>query len=56
MRGPGGTGWVFFVMERRRGLIRRDEIPPLLRDMANNPQVVSEAFVDCLVRLHGIDV
>jgi aminoglycoside phosphotransferase (APT) family kinase protein len=53
---PAVLGAVFFVMERRRGLILRDEIPSLLRDVANYPQVVSEAFVDCLVRLHGIDV
>jgi aminoglycoside phosphotransferase (APT) family kinase protein len=41
---PAVLGAVFFVMERRRGLILRDEIPSLLRDVANYPQVVSEAF------------
>lgn len=53
---PAVLGAVFFVMERRRGLILRDEIPPRFRDVANYPQMVSEAFVDCLVRLHGVDV
>lgn len=53
---PTVLGAVFFVMERRRGIILRDEIPPPLRDVANYPQVVSEAFVDCLVRLHAVDV
>ena len=53
---PAVLGAVFFVMERRRGLILRDEVPPRFRDLANYPQMVSEAFIDCLVRLHAIDV
>ena len=49
-------GAVFFVMERRRGLILRDDVPPELAMVQNYPQLVSEAFIDCLVRLHAIDV
>ncbi len=48
---PAVIGAVFFLMERRRGIILRDQIPPEI-----HPRRVSEAFVDCLVRLHAIDV
>ena len=53
---PSVLGAVFFLMERRHGLILRDDIPPQLARVANYPQQVSEAFVDCLVKLHAIDV
>jgi len=49
-------GAVFFVMERRRGLILRDEVPTKLALVPNYPHLVSEAFIDCLIRLHAIDV
>jgi aminoglycoside phosphotransferase (APT) family kinase protein len=49
-------GAVFFVMERRRGLILRDDVPTELRTVPNYPKLVSEAFLDCLIRLHAIDV
>lgn len=49
-------GSAFFLMERRRGLILRDEIPAQLANLPDYPQHVSEAFIDCLVRLHAIDV
>jgi aminoglycoside phosphotransferase (APT) family kinase protein len=49
-------GAVFFVMERRRGLILRDNVPGELERVPNHPQLVSEAFIDCLIRLHAIDV
>lgn len=49
-------GAVFFVMERRRGLILRNEIPAEVVRLANYPRVISEAFVQCLTRLHAIDV
>ena len=47
---------VFFLMERRNGLILRDEIPPALAKLPNYTRLVSEAFIDCLVRLHAVDV
>lgn len=53
---PAVIGAVFFVMERRRGLVLRREIPG---PYANDPDFgrrVSEAFVDCLAALHGVDV
>jgi aminoglycoside phosphotransferase (APT) family kinase protein len=49
-------GAVFFLMERRRGLILRDDVPTELATVPNYPQLVSQAFIDCLVRLHAIDV
>jgi aminoglycoside phosphotransferase (APT) family kinase protein len=49
-------GAVFFLMERRHGLILRAEVPPQLAERANYAKRVSEAFVDCLIRLHAIDV
>ena len=53
---PAVLGAVFFVMERRNGLILRDAVPPQLAVVRNYPQRVSEAFIDCLVRLHTIDI
>lgn len=53
---PAVLGAVFFVMERRRGLILRDRVPTQLASGENYPGRISEAFIDCLVRLHAIDV
>ena len=53
---PTVLGAVFFVMERRHGLILRDAVPPQLAVVKDYPQKMSEAFVDCLVRLHAIDL
>ena len=53
---PAVLGAVFFVMERRHGLILRDAVPPELAALKDYPRRVSEAFVDCLVRLHAIDL
>ena len=49
-------GVVFFVMERRRGVILREKIPAGISRVANYPRIISEAFVQCLARLHAIDV
>jgi aminoglycoside phosphotransferase (APT) family kinase protein len=53
---PAVIGSAFFLMERRRGLVIRDAVPPELSAIPDYPRLVSEAFVDCLVRLHAIDV
>jgi len=53
---PGVIGAVFFIMERRHGLILRDQVPPRLAGTPNYSQQISEALVDCLVRMHAIDV
>jgi aminoglycoside phosphotransferase (APT) family kinase protein len=48
-------GSVFYVMERRRGLVVRDAEPP---ELANLParRRVSSALVDALARLHAVDI
>ena len=53
---PSVIGAVFFVMERRRGVILRNKIPAELEAIPDYPRRISEAFIDCLVRLHAIDV
>ena len=53
---PAVLGAVFFLMERRQGFILRDEVSPELTKITNYAQRMSEAFIDCLIRLHAIDV
>jgi len=53
---PAVIGGVFFLMERRHGIVIRDSIPPELAAIPDYPRQVSEAFIDCLVQLHSIDV
>jgi aminoglycoside phosphotransferase (APT) family kinase protein len=50
------TGAVFFVMERRRGVVVRSEIPPELAHIPDHPRRVSAGFLNCLVDLHAIDI
>ncbi len=52
---PSVIGSAFFLMERRHGMVIRDSIPRELAAMPDYPSRVSEAFIDCLVRLHSID-
>ncbi|HLJ86690.1 MAG TPA: phosphotransferase family protein [Candidatus Angelobacter sp.] len=49
-------GAVFFVMERRRGVVLRDSIPSELSSIPDYQRHVSEAVIDCMIRLHAIDV
>src|SRR6266852_9939619 len=53
---PAVAGFVFYVMERRRGMIIRADEPPELRDRTNLRHAISEAMVDTLSDLHAIDV
>jgi len=48
-------GAIFFVMERRRGIIVRNSIPADLAAIPNYPARVSQGFVNCLIELHSID-
>ena len=41
-------GCVFFLMERRNGLVIRDSVPAGIH--------VSEPFIDCLAALHAVDI
>jgi len=49
-------GAIFFLMERRRGIVVRDSIPAELAAFPDYPVRVSRGFVDCLVDLHSIDI
>ena len=53
---PSVIGGTFFLMERRHGFVIRDAVPEELAAIPDYPRRVSEAFIDCLVRLHSIDV
>ena len=53
---PSIIGAVFFLMDRRRGAIIRDSLPPGMRDDPESATAVSRAFVDTQARLHGIDI
>jgi aminoglycoside phosphotransferase (APT) family kinase protein len=53
---PSVIGAVFFIMERRRGIVVRSSIPPELAAFPDYPLRVSQGFVDCLVQLHAVDI
>jgi aminoglycoside phosphotransferase (APT) family kinase protein len=53
---PAVIGATFFLMERRHGIVIRDHAPAELAAVPDYPRRVSEAFIDCLVRLHAIDI
>jgi aminoglycoside phosphotransferase (APT) family kinase protein len=53
---PAVLGSVFFVMERRKGIILRDQVPPEVAGLPNYPELISETFIECFARLHAIDV
>jgi aminoglycoside phosphotransferase (APT) family kinase protein len=53
---PAVIGAIFFVMERRHGLVLRREVPAPFTGDASFGVRVSEAFVDCLAALHEVDV
>ena len=50
------TGGVFFLMERRRGVIVRTGIPEEFAVIPDHARSLSEAFVDCLASLHEVDI
>jgi aminoglycoside phosphotransferase (APT) family kinase protein len=49
------AGADFFVMERRHGVVIRDEIPPSMRVHADVARRVSLALVDAMADLHLLD-
>lgn len=53
---PSVIGSVFYVMERRLGLVIRDEEPEILRHDPALRRRVGEALVDTLASLHELDV
>ncbi|HEX7316346.1 MAG TPA: phosphotransferase family protein [Pyrinomonadaceae bacterium] len=50
------VGSVFYLMERRRGLVVRAEEPPELEDRPAERRRASAALVDALADLHAVDV
>jgi aminoglycoside phosphotransferase (APT) family kinase protein len=52
---PAVLGAPFFIMERRSGIVLREQIPGEVAALPDHPRRISEAFADCLVRLHAID-
>ncbi|HEX7810021.1 MAG TPA: phosphotransferase family protein, partial [Thermoanaerobaculia bacterium] len=49
-------GSVFYVMERRRGIVIRNDEPPPIKDNAALRREISASMVDVLADLHAIDV
>jgi aminoglycoside phosphotransferase (APT) family kinase protein len=49
-------GAPFFIMERRRGVILREAIPPQFEAIEAHPRMIGEAFLDTLVALHRVDI
>ena len=53
---PAVIGSVVYVMERRRGVVVREQEPAGIRDQPAVRRRVSLAVVDTLARLHAIDI
>lgn len=49
-------GAPFYLMERRKGIVLRDQIPPEVAAHHDYARRIGRAVVDCLVQLHAIDV
>jgi len=50
------AGSVFYVMERRHGVVLRHDEPARLAERPDERHRVSEALVDALVDLHAVDI
>lgn len=53
---PDVIGAVFYLMERRQGVIIRTKMPAEYVGLADAPRRASEALVDTLAELHAIDI
>ena len=53
---PAVVGSIFYVMERRRGVVVRHEEPADLADRPDARRRASEALVDTLADLHALEV
>ncbi|WP_424949954.1 phosphotransferase family protein [Deinococcus sp.] len=49
-------GAPFFLMERRRGVVARTQLPTEYAGLPDAPRRMSEALVDTLAQLHAIDI
>jgi aminoglycoside phosphotransferase (APT) family kinase protein len=52
---PAVLGAPFYLMERRRGVVLDQAVPPALRGEPELGRRVAEGMVDTLVRLHAVD-
>jgi aminoglycoside phosphotransferase (APT) family kinase protein len=52
----GVIGSVFYVMERRRGIVLRVDEPPGVKDDVELRRRISGSIIDALAELHAIDV
>src|SRR5215471_3286107 len=52
---PGVIGAIFFIMERRHGVVLRRDVPADYGSAPGFGRRVSQAFVDCLAALHQVD-
>ncbi len=52
----GVIGAPFYLMERRRGIVVRQTIPPELGDDLDLRRRISESLVDTLASLHAVDI
>ena len=50
------VGSVFYVMERRHGIVVRDHEPPAIKNHPDVRRQVSLALIDALADLHAIDI
>ena len=53
---PGVLGAPFYLMERRRGIVVRRDIPPQIGENLELRRQVSESLLDALADLHAVDV
>ncbi|WP_420644803.1 phosphotransferase family protein [Candidatus Leptofilum sp.] len=52
---PALIGANFFVMERRKGVVVRRQLPPQFANLPDAPRRMSQALVDALAKLHAVD-
>jgi len=52
---PALLGAPFYLMERRRGFVVRDEVPPELGDSPARRQRASLALIEAMAKLHTVD-
>jgi aminoglycoside phosphotransferase (APT) family kinase protein len=50
------VGSIFYVMERRRGIVVRHDEPPVLADQPSVRRRLSEGLVEALADLHAVDI
>ena len=53
---PTLIGAPFYLMERRRGIVVRNEIPPEIGENLELRRRISESLVDALVALHEVEI